>query len=586
MRIFLLVFSFFLLHISVYSQQDPLPVGFAPGELESMERYLESRMGATRGITFPPNGPVRTMAEWEEIEALVITWTQFQSILRDIVRYAQEECEVIIVCNDSNQVKTYLQNGGVPDQNISFLQEPFNTIWMRDYGANTVYKRDVDSLILVDWIYNRPRPRDDDIPDALADFTGYPIYSTTTPPYDLVHTGGNFMSDGFGTGFSSRLVVDENGPGGFFNPTSKTEAEIDTLMKQFMGIETYVTMPVLPYDGIHHIDMHMKLLDEETILVGEYPFGIADGPQIEQNINYIQQNFTSVFGTPYKIVRIPMPPENGRYPNQGGDYRTYTNSVFVNKTILVPTYEQRYDTTALRIMREQLPGYRVVGINCNSIIQLSGALHCITKAIGAANPLLISHQPLKNSYYSPTGFEVNALIKHIDGIQAAMLYYTTDTTQAYTAVPMNLTDTLSATWTGHIPSMAEGQEVFYYVHAEATTGKQMNRPMPAPKGYWKFRVLERATSIDNPEKQGISLQPIYPNPSQQFAHVPVFSREPKQGSIILYDLTGKKLQTVFEGDLPFGPSNYLVETADLAPGTYFVSLEVPSGRQVQRLVVQ
>ena len=38
-----------------------------------------------------------------------------------------------------------------------------------------------------------------------------------------------------------------------------------------MGINRYITMPTLPYDGIHHIDMHMKLLDEETLLVGEYP---------------------------------------------------------------------------------------------------------------------------------------------------------------------------------------------------------------------------------------------------------------------------------------------------------------------------
>ena len=35
-------------------------------------------------------------------------------------------------------------------------------------------------------------------------------------------------------------------------------------------------MPTLPYDGIHHIDMHMKLLDEETLLVSEYPDGVAD----------------------------------------------------------------------------------------------------------------------------------------------------------------------------------------------------------------------------------------------------------------------------------------------------------------------
>lgn len=56
-------------------------------------------------------------------------------------------------------------------------------------------------------------------------------------------------------------------------------------MKKFMGIERYAKMEKLPYDGIHHIDMHMKLLDEETLLVGEYPAGIANGPQIEANIN-------------------------------------------------------------------------------------------------------------------------------------------------------------------------------------------------------------------------------------------------------------------------------------------------------------
>ena len=38
-----------------------------------------------------------------------------------------------------------------------------------------------------------------------------------------------------------------------------------------MGIQTYILMETLPYDGIHHIDMHMKLLDEETILMAEYP---------------------------------------------------------------------------------------------------------------------------------------------------------------------------------------------------------------------------------------------------------------------------------------------------------------------------
>ena len=34
--------------------------------------------------------------------------------------------------------------------------------------------------------------------------------------------------------------------------------------------------------------MHMKLLNEETLLVAEYPEGLSDGPQIEENLQYIQ----------------------------------------------------------------------------------------------------------------------------------------------------------------------------------------------------------------------------------------------------------------------------------------------------------
>jgi agmatine/peptidylarginine deiminase len=111
-------------------------------------------------------------------------------------------------------------------------------------------------------------------------------------------------------------------------------------MKKFMGINRYIRFPVLPFDGIHHIDMHMKLLDEETLLVGEYPPGTADGPQIEANLQYILSNYNSVYGTPYKAVRIPMPKDkNNKWPNQsGGWYCTYTNGVFVNKTYIFPTY--------------------------------------------------------------------------------------------------------------------------------------------------------------------------------------------------------------------------------------------------------
>ena len=345
----------------------------------------------------------------------------FTSILRQIVDYAQEEGIVYIICSDSNSVKSYLQQGGVPLYNIKYLITSFNSIWVRDYGPWTAYTNDFDTLNIIDWIYNRPaRPLDDATPAFFANYIGAPIYQTTTPPYTLTHTGGNLMVDGHGTAFSSKLILNEN--------SSKTEAEIDEIMNKFLGVDRYIKMNNLPYDGIHHIDMHMKLLDEETILVGQYPPGIADGPYIEANLQYVLNNFQTCFGRPYKVVRIPMPPDqNGQYP-PSGQYRTYTNSMFVNKTVIVPTYELQYDTTALRIYREAMPGYNVVGINCNSIIGSLGAIHCIMKEVGVFNPVWISHAKMDSVVYDEDSIAISAVIKTKSGVAEALVYWTTDTT--------------------------------------------------------------------------------------------------------------------------------------------------------------
>src|SRR5690606_20427378 len=284
--------------------------------------------------------------------------------------------------------------------NVEFIHAPTNSIWIRDYAGNTVYTNDVGELALVDWIYNRPRPLDNVIPTYHADYLDLPIYITDTNPADLVNTGGNFMSDGMGNAFASKLILTENQAGNPYGVSAKTEAQIDQIMQDYMGIQSYRKMEVLPYDGIHHIDMHMKLLDEETILVSKYPDGVADGPQIEANINYITNTFQTPFGNDYEIKWIPAPPStSGQYPDTGGSYRTYTNAVIVNKTILVPTYRPEVDEEALQIWQEAMPGYNIVGIDVDNsganLISLGGAIHCITHTIGVPDPLWIAHEKIR-----------------------------------------------------------------------------------------------------------------------------------------------------------------------------------------------
>ncbi len=562
------------------------------GEKTAMPEYLRSISDfSATGFTTPPSSPVRASAEWEEIDYLMVAWTSFPTIIREIVRYASTETQVIIICGstctgstDSTSIKNTLTANGISLTNIHFIYAPCNSIWSRDYGQWNIYTNDVDSLALIDWIYNRPRPKDDTVPMAIANFTGLPIYRTTVAPNNLVHTGGNFMCDGFGTGFSSNLILTDNSPAGGFG-VNHTSAEIDTIMKNFMGINRYIKMTTLPYDEIHHIDMHLKLLDEETLLVGEYPSGVADGPQIEANLQYILNNYNSVFGTPYKVVRIPMPPDaSGAYPNTGGDYRTYTNAVFVNKTVILPTYSQQYDTTAVRIWREALPGYNIQTINCNSIIPQLGAIHCITKEVSAADPLLISHQALHDTYNTTNPYEVDAFIEHRSSIANAWVYYRTDTLQPYQQTTMATTDGIH--WTGFIPAQAAGTTVYYYIEATSVSGKTQVRPMPAPAGYWKFNVLMNVGISDPSSLTALQLQPAFPNPSKGITCIPVLSSSSHHATILLKDILGRTVQTVFSGEIPAGGKKYFANTESFAAGVYLVELKAGDKTFVQKLIVK
>lgn len=575
---------------SVAQDQPFLPQQLAPHEVPLIPAYKASRAAEARGITTPPPFAVRTMAEWEEVQTLVITWTSYTGILKQIVRAAVEECEVMIVCSNPSTVESYLQNaqyGGPIDNldNVTYLTAPFNSVWHRDYGSECIYQNEVDSLFLLDWIYNRPRPADDAMADAIASAKGITLFSTTTAPYDLVHTGGNFMADGFGTAFSSNLVLEENGPGGDYNTTIRDAASVDLVMNQFMGIQPgrYIKMSTLPYDGIHHIDMHMKLLDEETLLIGQFPTGQSDGPQMEQNIQAVMANYNSVFGTPYRIVRIPMPSSTGGAFPPSASYRTYANNIFINKTVLVPTYREQFDTTGLRILREALPGYRVIGIDCDNndqnIISASGAIHCITKTIGVADPLLIRHQRLTDTYETILPYTVEAYIRHRTGINGAEVFWSTDTLAGYSPVPM--TAGPNNTWSAAIPAQPAGTLIYYYIHATANSGKEQVRPIVAPHGWWRFRVLDINSGVA--DAQGPTIAEVFPNPTSDIIVVTVADAGQDRVRISLRDALGREVLRIQDGSM-HADQRAFADLSALSEGAYLLVVESPKGRSTGRVV--
>jgi agmatine deiminase len=576
-KFFLLIFVTFVFSSNVFSQI--LPNYMTEDEKKIYLNYTPPR-GNDKDLN-PPYTPVRTVAEWEEYQAVMVTWTSYTSIIAQIVDYVQDECVCVIICTDSNTVKSQLTSYGVPLTNLRYLIQSFNSVWCRDYGQWNGYTSDIDSLKLIDWVYNRPRPQDDQIPVYVAQMFNLPLHQAINPPYDFTATGGNFMVDGHGTGFSSKLILNEN--------SGKTEAQIDTIGKKYMGLRRYIKMETLPYDGIHHIDMHMKLLDEETILVGQYPSGVSDGPQIEANLQYILNNFQTCFGKPYKVVRIPMPPSStGQYP-PNSSYYTYTNSLIVNKTVIVPIYGFSLDTTALRIYRDAMPGYRVVGINCSSMISASGAVHCITKEIATLNPLFISHSGLRNTSNTTSPYEVKASIKTKSGIANAKVYWRTDTLNPYSL--LNMTQVVADTFRAYIPAQPLNTKIYYYISATSNSSKTVTKPYTAPAGYFSFMVTN-ATAINNEENipNEYKLYQNYPNPFNPSTIIKY--QIPKDGfvSLKVYDILGREVASLVNEDKKSGiyETSFSIHSGNnvsISSGLYFYKIVSRDFIEIRKMII-
>jgi hypothetical protein len=190
---------------------------------------------------------------------------------------------------------------------------------------------------------------------------------------------------------------------------------------------------------------------------------------------------------------------------------------------------------------------------------------------------LIRHQALDDTYDDSNPYTVEAYIRHKSGISGADLYWTTDTAAGFTWGPM--TDIGSNNWSAQIPAQAVGSTVFYYIHATASSGKEQVRPITAPDGWWKFKVLGPATTID---PNGPVIAEIFPNPTSSLAMITLGGNS---GPVHLYltDATGRTVMALHNGPIP-GDHRVFADIAHLESGAYLAVVESAAGRGVARLI--
>ena len=197
------------------------------------------------------------------------------------------------------------------------------------------------------------------------------------------------------------------------------------------------------------------------------------------------------------------------------------------------------------------------------------------------DPLLIRHQRLVDTYDTQNDYTVDAYIRHRSGIMSAQLYWTSDTAQGFASLPMTALG--GDMWTASIPAQMALTDVFYYIEANANSGKVQVRPLVAPEGWWKFRVLDINTAMN--ETSGPEIAEVFPNPTRSLVMVSLGLTGPGPVDVYLTDALGRKVMVLNDGTLP-ADRRLFADLSALEPGAYLIVASTASGRAVKRVVRQ
>lgn len=324
-------------------------------------------------------------AEWEPQSAIQFTFPHKDTDWIDILEDASlcfGECiaqvsrfqKVIVVCSEIKLIRKYLNKAR--QENLIIKEIPSNDTWARDHGPITVIKN--GKPLLLDFVFNgwgRKYPADKDNSITRQLFSKK-IYATDWIEHpEFVLEGGAIETDGKGTLLttSSCLLSPSRNP-------HLDKSGIENMLKKHLGIKRILWLHhghLIGDDTDGHIDTLARFCDSDTIayVKCDDPNDIHfDGLQkMEAELNALKTEK----GGPYKLVALPWPDScfddnNQRLP------ATYANFLIINRAVLVPTYNVPQDELALEILRSCFKNREIIGINCRSLIEQHGSLHCIS----------------------------------------------------------------------------------------------------------------------------------------------------------------------------------------------------------------
>ncbi|MBN2829130.1 MAG: agmatine deiminase family protein, partial [Candidatus Cloacimonetes bacterium] len=428
--------------------------GILPHWMTPEEVTRRDEIGRNFQETPPPVAPVRAIAEFEQMTAVMVRYPL--GIPVALVAELSQEIEIITVVSaaQQNSCNNTFINNGVNMANITYLNATTDSYWTRDYGPWFIMDGN-DELGVVDFVYNRPRPNDDEIPITFAN-----TYQLNLFGMNLEQTGGNYMCDGLGSAAQTQLVYEENG---------NNQTNVNNLMEDYLGITNYFVVDDPNNTYIDHIDCWGKFLAVDKVLIRSVPQSHSQYDEIEAVANFFATQNCG-WGYPYQVFRVNTP-----------NNQPYTNSLIINNRVFLPIMGDSYDNAAVQAYQNAMPGYEIFPFTHNSTSgwESTDALHCRTHELADEGMLYIQHIPYHGELPYDSDITFEAYIYPYSGspLYSDSLFIEIAINNQPVRELLPLIHTTGNLYETQPYTLIPGAEYAYSVHAADQSGRAANQPV-------------------------------------------------------------------------------------------------------------
>jgi len=311
----------------------------------------------------------RVPAEFEPLDALVFGCEQlvraYPQTFVDFVRLTHERVQLFGVVSRRHVrlAEILLSVAGLPKDAVTYMEADTSSMWVRDYSPISAFD-EKGRRVFLNFDFRHMNGRNDG--ELRRVFES--CFKGRFVDIPLSLEGGNLLTNGVDLVLTSKTLS-------YQNSGRSGGGSINQILTAVTGCRRWASVNPLNGERTGHVDLVASFNGPARLLVGQAdpnydPVNARSLDEIASALSGLDVN-----GKKLEVIRLPMA------PSTDGVVRSYTNLLYVNGLVLVPTYptaDPELDGRVLRLFAELMPEHDVVGLDCSNIVHKGGSLHCMS----------------------------------------------------------------------------------------------------------------------------------------------------------------------------------------------------------------